>query len=305
MALLAEYALTPDVFDVTSYASTEVSGLHIQSVKDVLLNEGLVRNLRDGTWVRLFSGDHRPSHRHGKELLRKLALQNRLISHPKERAAEPICDADWCNEALDSHRVIPLGGIIVTDCIADTYRDDPLVAPIHKLATTSWWAGRSPSVRLCRTLAEYTVHLGLVLRHVNSVMFIDPHLDPSRPQYQDFVRLVQLAGCRTPAPLVEVHRVCYRSSGRQREIINPSHIEAQFRDLLSGPMQATGLVIQVFVWDDFHDRYLITDLVGISLPNGFDTTNALNARTTWTRLGRHDRDDIQREFDAAFQLPSA
>ena len=45
MALLAEYALTPDVFDATSYNSEEVCGLHLQTLKEVLLNEGLVRDL--------------------------------------------------------------------------------------------------------------------------------------------------------------------------------------------------------------------------------------------------------------------
>jgi hypothetical protein len=55
----------------------------------------------------------------------------------------------------------------------------------------------------------------------------------------------------------------------------------------------------VFVWDDFHDRYLISNLMGISLPNGFDTTRDPNSVTTWTRLGRNERDDIQQEFDEA------
>ena len=50
MALLAEYALTPGVFDVTAYTSEEVYGLHLQALKDVLLHEGLVRNLRSGEW---------------------------------------------------------------------------------------------------------------------------------------------------------------------------------------------------------------------------------------------------------------
>ena len=53
----------------------------------------------------------------------------------------------------------------------------------------------------------------------------------------------------------------------------------------------------MFIWDDFHDRYLISNIIGISLPNGFDTTTAPNSNTRWTRLGRNDRDDIRREFN--------
>ena len=299
MALLSEYALTPDVFDVTSYNTAEVCGLHIQGVKDVLLQEGLVRDLRDGDWSRLFSADHRPWHRRGKELLKKLFQQKRLIRYRAMGQVLPASDADWCDEALSSHGQGPLSGIIVTDCIAGAYCDQPLVASIYKLGTTNWWTSRSPSLRLRRKLPDYRTSLDLVLRHANSIMFIDPHVDLSLLHYRDFAQLVQAAGGRTPSPLIEIHRVCYQGSGRSREILNSSDIEATFRSQLSGLMRSAGLVVDVFIWDDFHDRYLISDLVGIALPNGFDTTTASNAITTWTRLGRQDRDDIQREFDPA------
>jgi len=299
MALLAEYVLTPDVFDVTSYSGDDVCGLRLQAVKDVLLHEGLVRNLRDGEWAKMFAEDHRPWHNRGKELIKKLVVQKRLISHPVMNPSSPTSDSHWCDEALSSHGAVPLDGIVVTDNIAGAYSRYPLVAPIHKLATTLWWTNRSPSVRLARTLANYRTNLNLILRHANSIMFIDPHVDPSRPQYRDFVQLIQTAGGRTPVPLIEVHRVCYQGSGQSRQFLNSSDIEASFRAHLSGAMQTAGLVMEVFVWDDFHDRYLISDLAGISLQNGFDTTNAQNAVTTWTRLGRKDRDDIQREFDPA------
>jgi hypothetical protein len=299
VALLAEYALTPDVFDLTSYSSDEVCGLHLQSIKDVLLHEALVRNLRDGEWATLFSGNYRSWHRRGKELLKKLVQQKRLIPHRAMSQSSPASDSGWCDEAIDSHEATPLSGIIVTDSIASAYESQPLVAPIRRLATTPWWTSRSSSVRLGRRLADYRASLNLVLHHANSIMFIDPHLDPSRPQYRDFLQLVQAAGGRTPVPLVEVHRVCYRGSGPSRVILNSSDVEATFRSHLSGPVAAAGLEVEVFIWDDFHDRYLISDLVGIALPNGFDTTAAPNAVTTWTRLGRHDRDDIQREFDPA------
>jgi hypothetical protein len=64
-------------------------------------------------------------------------------------------------------------------------------------------------------------------------------------------------------------------------------------------MRSASISAEVFIWDDFHDRYLISDLIGVSLPYGFDTTTDESSFTTWTRLGRHDRDDIQREFDPA------
>lgn len=299
MALLAEYAVTPDVFDCTSYNSDEICGLHLQIVKEALLQEGLVRSLRNGNWARLFSDSHRPWHPRSKELLKKLAVQNRLVMYPSVCPAEPTTDVGWCDEALASHDVTPLNGIIVTDCIAGSYRSHTLVAPIHRLTAAPWWAERSPSVRLRRTVTDYKTALFHVLKNSNSIMFIDPHIDPSRRQYRNFIELVQAAGRRTPVPRIEVHRVCYSGSGPSCKILNTVDIKETFHRELSESLQAANLVMEVFVWDDFHDRYLISNLVGISLPNGFDTSNASSAWSTWTRLGRKDRDDIQREFDPA------
>ena len=73
----------------------------------------------------------------------------------------------------------------------------------------------------------------------------------------------------------------------------------QSRLTLAGDLHEVGLRMEVLVWDHFHDRYLISNLVGISLPNGFDTSLDSADVTTWTRLGRDARDDVQREFDVA------
>ena len=55
---------------------------------------------------------------------------------------------------------------------------------------------------------------------------------------------------------------------------DPEHFQRRFRNGLGEVLRAAGLSAVVFIWDDFHDRYLISNLVGISLPNGFDTTTA-------------------------------
>ena len=58
--LLAEYAITPDVFDTTSYANDDMCAVRLETVREVMLNEGVVRDLRNGTWSNLFGSDHRP-----------------------------------------------------------------------------------------------------------------------------------------------------------------------------------------------------------------------------------------------------
>ncbi len=298
MPLLSEYALTPDIFDSTSYSSDEVGSIQLQYLKEVLLNEGLVRDLRDGAWCSLFANNVRPWHRRGKELLKKLITQRRLRRFPAMLPSVPSTDRDWCQEALASHGRTPLMGIVTTRNVAVSFRD-PVIAPIDRLSSAPWWASRSSSVRLLRTINEYEENLYLILRCANSIMFVDPHLDPSRPRYQDFISLLNVMAGRIPAPLIELHRVCYYGSGPDRVLIEPLEWQQRFHDAWADTLRHVNLSVEVFIWDDFHDRYLISDLVGISVPNGFDTTSNPNSITTWTRLGRKERDDVQREFDPA------
>lgn len=298
MPLLAEYALTPDVFDATSYSSDEVGSIRLQDLKEVLLAEGIVRDLRDGGWSQLFTNGGRPWHNRGKELLKKLAQQKRLRRFQPVGGSIPASDADWCLEALASNGVFPLFGIVATPAVAAGFKAEALVASIDRLPSVPWWAARSQSVRMPRTLAEYTGHLQPVLDCANSIMFIDAHLDPTQGRYRDFLSLLLATAGRVTRPLIEVHRVCYFDTRDKRDQRDDAGWRAMFANWV-GPLQAAGIAVEVFVWDDFHDRHVISDLIGIQMGNGFDTTGDPASITTWTRLGRAERDDIQREFDPA------
>ena len=298
MPLLAEYAITPDVFDPTSYSTEEVCGLHLRTIREVLMEEGLVRDLRAGEWRRLLREHDRPWHRWAKEIVKKLATQGRLIEFPPALPAMPANDPEWCAEALATHeRKAMLGGVIVTNSVKDHYPDERVVERIDKLPAAPWWTGRSPSVRLNRKLADYREQLGPILRCAKSLCFIDPHLDPRRPDYREFPDLLAAVGPQND--LIEIHRVCYAGSGPSREILDSVELEEVFRGTLSAPLRAAGLKAQVFIWDDFHDRYLLSNLIGVSMQNGFDTTRKAVDVTTWNRLGREEHDDVQREFHEA------
>lgn len=312
MALLADYAITPDVFDETSYSTADECAARIETIREAMLTEGVVRDLRDGAWSRVFLTEHgrrrkpaalidakddapvRPWHRRGVEIVRELHNQRRLVSWPAASLQPPADDGDWCAEALATHDDQPLsGGVIVTKSVKDRYAAEAVVARIDKLSSASWWAERSPSTRLPRTLDAYKQHLDPVLRWSKSLMFIDPYLDPERRDYRVFPTLLRRAGGHVPAPLIEIHRGLPRDEA-------PGSLEGRFRRVLAEPLRRAGLRVRVFIWrrtePPFHDRYLISNLIGISLPYSF---NVGEGETTWTRLGRKDRDDIQREFDEA------
>ena len=298
MALLAEYALTPDVFDSEYYSHEDVCSARIDLLRDVLLEEALVRNLRQGDWLDVFNNPNRSWNRRGRELLKKLVKQNRLRRAPSALANAPTDDDGWCREAIASHDLDPVTGIIATRRVFDAAEKKDILGCIDCLSSRAWWTARGSSVRLQRTVADYCTHLNLLMKCANSIMLIDAHLDPDQPRYADVLRLIQLASERQPVPLIEIHRVCYVGSGTSRKILQSTDIEDSFRKNWEKALFDCGLNINVFVWDDFHDRHIITNLMGIQLSNGLDTTGA-PAKTTWTRISRKDRDDIQREFDQA------
>ena len=293
MSLLADYAITPDVFDVASYSNEEACRQSLELIRETMLTEGLVRDLRAGEWQHLFEDNNRSWYRRGKELIGKLVKQNRLIEFAPALPNKPDNDQDWCAEALDTHKASPFsGGVIVTESVKAAYPREPLVARIDRLGSAKWRQSQGPSVRPRRTIEDYKKHLDLVLRHSNSLLFIDPYIDPTKPQYREFCELLVQAGNRTPPPLIEIHRAPYEDRDNVLEKLEPN-----FRDKLERPLCSASLQIKVFVWDRFHDRYLISNLIGILLSNGFDTARNPQDRATWARLRRADREDVEREFD--------
>ena len=88
-------------------------------------------------------------------------------------------------------------------------------------------------MRRDRTFTDYLNALSLVLKHANSIMFIDPHIDPTQPKYNAFIELIKRAGNRNPLPLIEIHRVCYRGSGQHRKILDLQQLEDDFRNELT------------------------------------------------------------------------
>ena len=298
MPLLADYALTPDVFDVDSYSNEEACRASLELIREPLLTEGLVRDLRRGEWRRLFENNDRSWYRRSKEIVKKLSSQGRLIEFEPGLPNQPVDDQSWCDEALSTHYSLPFtGGVIVTESVKNVHPNEPHIARIDRLGSAQWWTSRSPSVRLRRTVEDYKKNLDLVLRYSNSLMFIDPYLDPTKPRYKKFRELLVYAGKRVPSPQIEIHRVCYEGSGPKRYFPDMEELKSNFRHEFEDCLAAAKLKVEVFVWDDFHDRYLISDLIGILLSNGFDTMS--NTPTCWARLGRPDRDSVQREFDKA------
>jgi hypothetical protein len=301
--MLAEYAILPDVFDPTKHASGEACDRHLRALKDCVMSQAIVRNLHAGGWWRYMDENRGRWHMMGKELLKKLMKQGRLSDSSKCSEDLPDAPSAWCAEALASHSQSALDGIVADDATTNSLPAHPLVSSVSNLGESAWWRGGRNSIELKRTMEDYLKALEVTLRHSNSLMFIDPHLDPNpddrnQKRYHDFPKLIEACGKRDTPIQIEIHRVCYSGSSESRVLRSNGEWQQGFQNALGNAVRKTGAKVEVFIWDDFHDRYLISNLIGILLPNGFDVqTNATITR--WARLDRDHQDSVQREFDPA------
>ncbi|SMP77944.1 hypothetical protein SAMN06295888_12932, partial [Desulfonatronum zhilinae] len=229
MALLEEYALTHCVFDSATYADPEIGRVHLERLKETLLAEGVVRDLRDGEWSRVFHAGNRSWHLMGKELLKKLKTQNRLVPYPAVSQDAPFSDVEWCNEAIASYQNKPLTGIVTSFELAKTFHGNPLIASVDRLPSSPWWKDRSISTTLRRTKEEYLRLLEPLFRCAKSIMFIDGHLDPTKERYHDFIRLLGPLTRLKRKPLIEIHRGCYSGSGPDRVLLREQELQDIFR----------------------------------------------------------------------------
>jgi hypothetical protein len=262
------------------------------------MEEAVVRDLRGGLWSRqVLEGSNGVWEPAAKELLKKLRNKVRLLAAQSEEEQDPQTPLEWGKEALQSHAREPLSAVVVGNRVFESLAGNPVVCCVERLPSSQWWRSRSCSVRLGRQMDDYLRVLRLVLGHAIYLRFIDPHLDPSQRRYSQFKQLMFACKRTGLLPRIELHRVGYKGSGRDKD---PFKTVAAAKELFQGldrAMAEEGIEAEVFVWDDFHDRHLITNLLGISMANGFDTSGNSQERTTWTRLSFDDRVDVEREFD--------
>ena len=293
MGLICEYAITPSVFSTA--VNTIDSKHNFRRLKEILLESGVVRDLHDGHWYQLFAGDQYVWDADRIKFLSNLKRQNRLRTFTSVAAATPSDDVEWCREALASHNADQLKGVISIEQTCRNIRQPNLVTSIEKMHCCSWIPSIECSIHLNMKAQDYMDALKLIIQCSNSIMFIDPYLNPIDSGYDVFNHLFVEAGKRIVKPQIEIHTSCKAEAHISDQAIL-GDLEKNYRDSWSDLVKQNGLEIDVYKWPNFHDRYIITDLVGLSLPFGFKSTTASNDKTIWTRLQRRDRDIIQTQY---------
>ena len=296
--MLDEYVLVPDIFDPAAYSNAALIDVCLSFLREPIYQEALVRDLSDGGWSRYCLANSGNLHRSCTEFMRKLAQGNRLRKCGQVGSSCPVDAVGWCQEGVATHASHPFSGTIAAHATKDAvFKGQNQVASIERLAATPWWQARSSSATFDRKTLSYLAALERTLAHANSLMFIDPYLNPSGPRYREFHRLLSPLAGRNPKPKIELHR-SFNKGVDQGITPNLAYWQQAFAGL-GQQLTQHGLQAEVFIWSDFHDRHLIADVIGITAAAGFDVSNTQNDLTTWSRMGRESKDSIQRQFDPA------
>lgn len=294
MKLLGEVSLTPQIFLRASYQDDEGARQAVRTLYHVLLRDVLTRNLADGAWER-FLDRLGPSlmHLKAKELYRKLKQENRLSYAPgavQGSDGSHEFERSWLVAVRETATEDPCLGTVVSPAIQDLLRGE---ARVDRLPDTEWWNEicRTTTARIERPVESYLDHFRPVLRGARSVMFIDPYIDPEVDHYRSVLELI--LACRPGRDTrIELHRVRYRGSGPCREM--QVDWEPAFGEW-SRRCREKGVRVHVFIRSEFHDRYLITDQIGLGLSNGLDLSRP-GDRMLVSKLDRPTVDELRSEY---------
>lgn len=290
--MLAEYGILPEVFLAESGESEKLLRLRMNALKREFLDEqqGLVRD-PCGKWCdelsRLWKSNGLDSA--GKEVAKKL-IKRCLHSVGQGTADPPESTRDWVCLFEASYSLEEFEALLANSRINENTQM-PVVALDQEAGRPL--PGSYQSVRLRRCLEDYAKHLRRLFAVTKELVFIDPYLS-CEDNYSDFPKLLENISHRNDLR-IELHRQAKLNNNFK--VPGQQEWEKCFIEL-GKQLQGQGLSAKVFIWDQFHDRYLLSSFGGINMPYGFDTTRDpdKDAPTTWTRLSRTSFDSVRKEF---------
>ena len=301
--MLYEFSMTPDLFDNSIIGSNESLGVILVQLLRGVAENGLLANLHKDRLVRHVSDYRvkslRPSLRDKVvTCLNILSNRHRLVRHPKNTTGDPQNDMEWLDLAWESHQRIPFHGIILSQILLDKCsHTDPALIEFSGILDSARWLSRQRTLTLTKCEADYRSALASILRHAKSLSLVDPWLNTQESRYFDTVRVCsEVMGQRGHARLLgRVH--IHAEFGKQKpdgKSLN-EYLE-NWGKKLNQLKRQDGHRFKVFLWESLpgserlHDRFILTDQCGISVPGGLDCRTHSRANSTnWNLLDENAR----------------
>lgn len=174
----------------------------------------------------------------------------------------------WVDRAMDEHISRPFAAIIA--CQNGPGHPDVLVASQLDESNLVFAASAQRSIN--RTALEIVDCVGLLVDSAKAVKLVDPHFNPREPRYRRMLELIltRLGMNRHEEVILEIHRRCNAD-----DTILQSNLKSFFNSHIPG-IQTHKVVVQVYIHpeNDMHNRFILTDLGGVTYNTGLDDNEA-------------------------------
>ena len=242
--------------------------------------------------------------------LNVLSNRHRLIKHPVSSRGEPTDDDGWLDLALESHATAPFYGVVLSQLLRDSRGlSDTVFMNLSEVLDSDLWEKRSYSVTLRRTKAHYRNALTPVLKYARTLTLVDPYMSCYEPRFFEVVQMcVDMLGQRgyeiVPGR-IHIHagnpERAPRNRNREKAKDRLDEWERKLRPLIDARHPHK---FRVFLWAErpggerMHDRFILTDQIGIVVPGGLDhQENIVPGSTDWTLLDEEARIRRLEAFD--------
>ena len=307
--MLYEFSMTPELFDVSVVGSNKRTGVILVQILRGIAENGLLVNLGDddNQWFSSVEKRRRMLPQRLKDQVREclsiLDKRHRLVRRSECIEDSPSTDQDWLNLALDSHNQIPFYAIVLSQELMDSSdsKCDVFIEFFGSLDSKRW-KERRRTLSVKKTLDDYERYLAPVLRYARSLKIIDPWLNPLEQRYYNTLKICsRILGRRVhaqPSPRIDIHVAENKDNNQTIE-----NYFATWKQKLNPLIKEYGHHFRIYLWgsgpnfESMHDRFILTDQCGISVPWGLDCLERSNKNTDWSFLDEEVRLRRWSEYD--------
>ena len=276
--MLREYALTPQVFSSGAFENTEVRRLALRQLEPELIRgAGVVRNLAGGKWEAATRAEVGPNDILGGRFLKAL-LERGTVRSFSPAAGPFAAEPQWIGQAQAENAARRLRGVICSPAAPAT--GNRLVSDVRMLDQCDWWTDHENITNwaLRRSFEAYCKFFEPLFVYSREVMFVDQYLDPSKRNYAEFQRLLQLLHRTNRVCRVSIHRSAHQRDreGRLQEL-SQNEWRSRFQQLADFSGHSFELVLrkqpEAYQATEIspHERFFVSNLALLSTTNGFDT----------------------------------
>lgn len=306
--MLYEFAMTPELFGASFATSDEGVKYILPELLRKIAENGMLANLNKDRWSqdveeRLTTlSENSPMLKDNiLNCLTVLHDRHRLVRHPKSKSGNPSTDQDWLNLAFESHERIRFDAIISSKkLMEDSGREcDEFVDVLDSLELPLW--GRR-TLSLTKTKDWYRRALRPVLRHARSLTLVDPYMNTDKRYFRTVELCSELLGKgvhdERRKGRIRIHALIKNQKPDYKEV--DAYLDF-WEEKLTPLRDKHGHLFQVFLWDkkkidseSMHDRFILTDQCGISVPGGLDCRGG---GTDWSLLDEDVRQRREADYD--------